>query len=177
MSKIRPLGISLLIFILGAVSSLAVPQLVGAEEKCPPIDTVTTMTLVRNPAIAGEIVKIIGTVKRVDNSLPVTVGFIKIQQLRHNGQGVPMGTPGAHFVTIAQGAPDANGQSTYNFNTSGFDNKSLGWRVKYVPGGPNHFHPSQSSGQDLIIYAANCSRVIWRSQTRFVCAETRELID
>lgn len=168
----------IIILVLGVAGVGMGPQLVRAEEKCLPIDTITTMTLVRNPALAGEIAQITGTVTRVDNGLSVTVGLIKIQQLQHNGQGVPLGTSGAHFVTVAQGVPNANGRFTYNFNTSGFDNKSLGWRVKYVPGGNNHFQPSQSTEEDLVIYFAKCKRINWRGQVRFICpAEISGLTD
>lgn len=150
---IRLSGIS----VLAAALFFAVAFAHQAEVFAHPSNTASSITFSGNPACEGDIVTITG--KTVfdgtpHGEIPIANGTIKIQQNQLVADGTPVacGTGGADYVDVASGAPDANGEISYNFNTTGLAGKSIGFRTHYVtPGGSHAPATSHSPCETLVI--------------------------
>lgn len=123
-----------------------------------------------NPAIDGTLVTVTGTVFYDGTQLgngagghgnyptygtPSTNGVIKIEQLRLNGDPVACGTAGAAFVNMAQGAPNASGQFSTSFSTTGLGGQTIGFRAHHpATGFPHGDAKTKSDCLDLQIILA-----------------------
>ncbi|NVK41733.1 MAG: hypothetical protein HWE39_10875 [Oceanospirillaceae bacterium] len=142
-----------------------------------PTGTTSTVNLL-TPAGVGEVVDITGKVETtgqgqgqnhpaVDPGQPVTSGTLQIQVCVDNGQDAPTAqcddpeatgtwtlcsTAPSPCAAPANGAPDANGELTTTFDTSGLAGQVIGFRTQYVtPGGAHMPGTSNSEGTDLTI--------------------------
>ena len=72
------------------------------------------------------------------NGTPITTGSIQIQQLQLNDNPVACGTAGAAYVNIAQGSPNASGQFSASFPTTGLAGQTIGFRTHHPNSGDAH---------------------------------------
>jgi hypothetical protein len=115
-------------------------------------NTEASLRFSRNPAVEGSPVTITGTVvydgtqssgnstghNYPGNGTLITSGSIQIQQLRLNDNPVACGTAGAAYINIAQGAPNASGEFSTSFPTTGLGGQTIGFRAHHPATAGSH---------------------------------------
>jgi hypothetical protein len=125
-----------------------------------PIPTIVTIAFSpSSPVTAGTIVTITGTVVNSTGD-PVTSGAIKIDEYKLSGVGVEHPTAGAEWDTIASGTPDSQGNFSYDFDTTGLEGTTIGFRNHYVPAGGSGYLQNQSDPSNLAITEAFISYTV-----------------
>jgi hypothetical protein len=120
----------------------------------PPIDTTSTISFSpSSPVTAGTSVTITGKVVVAGTTTPVTAGTLQIQEYELNSVGVAYPTAGADNVTIASGTPNAQGEFSFSFSTTGLGGSTIGFRSHYVPVGGTRYQQSSSGCSNLVINA------------------------
>jgi hypothetical protein len=121
----------------------------AAAQPNTPNVTLTASTL---EACDGDVVTITATVTHSVTGDPVTCGNIHIQR-RVNGV----------FNSIEKGAPDANGQFSVTFDTTGFAGECLVFRGHFTPGGGGNNCPggtfNANNGAHLSVCVSMCDAV------------------